>query len=83
MKALNNSDGLWTNLSVKEVEISEYQTACCLNVRINRQAQVARDPEISIDNETVPLETLRDIVQKADKAKSSATDVSEEIKVKR
>src|SRR5688572_28875530 len=47
MKALNNSDNFWTNLSVKEVEISEYQAACCLNVRINRQAQVSCDPEIT------------------------------------
>jgi hypothetical protein len=82
MKPLNNSDELWTNLSAKEVEIAEYQAACCLNIRINRQAQVARDPEIMIDNESVPLDTLRKVVEKADHAKKSQTAINEEIKVK-
>ena len=78
MKALNNSDGLWTNLSVKEVEVSEYQAACCLNIRINRQAQVSRDPEITFDNETVPLSTLREVVKKTEQTGA----INEEIKVK-
>jgi len=84
MKSLNNSDGLWTNLSAKEVEISEYQAACCLNIRINRQASAARtaDPEIHIDNEAVPLDVLRQVVEKADQARRGSKDVSEEVKHK-
>ncbi|MFZ5823907.1 MAG: hypothetical protein ACOY94_06220 [Bacillota bacterium] len=34
MKSLNQTQELWTNLSVKEVENSNYQSACCLNARI-------------------------------------------------
>lgn len=39
MKSLNKSKELWTNMSVKEVEDSNYSAACCLQARINASIQ--------------------------------------------
>ena len=36
MKSLNESNELWSNLSIKEVEDSAYMAACCLNIQVNR-----------------------------------------------
>lgn len=80
MKSLNNSDGLWTNLSTKEVDIADYQAACCLNVKVNKQATAA-NPEVTIDNESVPLDVLRDVVAKADAARQNKGAIDEHIKV--
>jgi hypothetical protein len=37
MKSLNKSKELWTNMSVKEVENSNYNSSCCLNARVNSE----------------------------------------------
>jgi hypothetical protein len=37
MKSLNTSADLWNKLSLKEMESKEYQSACCLNVKVNVQ----------------------------------------------
>jgi hypothetical protein len=39
MKSLNNSKELWSNMSVKEIENSNYNSACCLNARVNSDIQ--------------------------------------------
>jgi hypothetical protein len=45
MKSLNKSKELWTNMSVKEVEDSNYNAACCLNARVNASIQNSADKE--------------------------------------
>ncbi len=35
MKSLNSSSNLWTNMSAKEVENSNYSSSCCFNVRVS------------------------------------------------
>jgi hypothetical protein len=67
MKSINESDELWTSLSVEEVDTSEYQAACCLNVRINKEAMVST-PEILIDNTRVTRTFLKQVLAKAEKA---------------
>jgi hypothetical protein len=67
MKSINESDELWTSLSVEEVDVSEYQAACCLNARVNKEAMVST-PEIVIDNVAVSRAFLKSVLAKADKA---------------
>jgi len=83
MKSINQSDDLWTSLSVEEVDVSEYQAACCLNARINKQATVSQ-PEIVIDNTKVSRAFLKSILAKAEKAaaKKGAEVKETAIKVK-
>lgn len=40
MKALNSN--IWTKLSVKEIEKANYQTACCLNAKVNVNSKPAK-----------------------------------------
>jgi len=35
MKSLNKSRELWTNMSAKEVENTQFSAKCCLNVKID------------------------------------------------
>lgn len=67
MKSINESDELWTSLAAEEVDVSEYQAACCLNVRINKEAMVST-PEILIDDTRVTRTFLKSVLAKAEKA---------------
>jgi hypothetical protein len=68
MKSLNKASSLWNNLSIKEVETSDYQAACCLNGRVSapRAGAARRDAHVTIENQHVPLEWLKEIVGKAE-----------------
>jgi hypothetical protein len=71
MKSLNSTDKLWTSLSAKDADTAEYQAACCLNARINFEERVVRAPEVVIDNQTVPVEFLRKILERSEDAKAN------------
>jgi len=78
MKSLNSTDKLWTSRSLKDVDLSDYQAACCLNGRVNSPAQTA-DPVILIENEQVSVDFLRKVLERVDHAKTQSRH-SEDIK---
>ena len=36
MKPLNKSPELWTNMTAKEVETSNYMSSCCFNIKVSK-----------------------------------------------
>lgn len=80
MKSINRSDALWSNLSTHALNLSDYQAACCLNVKVN-YAPGGGDPEVHFDNQSVPLQVLKDIVNKADQAKAALVPTEETINI--
>lgn len=43
MKSLNKSAELWTNMSAKEIENSNYAGQCCFNIKVNSAIQTDQD----------------------------------------
>jgi len=67
MKSLNSTAKLWTSLSAEDVDTSDYQAACCLNARINAPADRVRNPEIVIDTQTVSVDFLKKVLERAER----------------
>jgi len=70
MKSLNGTEKLWTSQSAKDVDLSDYQAACCLNAKINSPAAKGSQPIIRIENEEVPQDFLKKILERSEHAKS-------------
>jgi hypothetical protein len=81
MKSLNGTEKLWTSQSAKDVDVSDYQAACCLNARVNKAAHLAQ-PVLKIENEEVPADFLKKVQEKLDQAKTKQGTHSEDIKHK-
>lgn len=51
MKSLNSTEKLWTSQSAKDVDVSDYQAACCLNAKVNSPRSKGAEAMIKIENE--------------------------------
>ena len=71
MKSLNSTDKLWTNRSAKDVDMSDYQAACCLNFRVTATVQQKVVPLIKIEDEEVTEEFLKTVLDRMEAAKKT------------
>jgi hypothetical protein len=79
MKSLNGTEKLWTSQSAKDVDVSDYQAACCLNAKVSSPRAKGAHAAIKIENEEVPQEFLKKVLDRAEQAKGKEGH-SEEIK---